>query len=95
MRVISILSGKGGVGKTTTVANLGLALSMVFNKKVVLLDGNSTTPDLGLHLGMYSFPHTLEDVLMGKVSITEALYHHPQGISILPPPCPLTPRRLT
>lgn len=84
MRVISILSGKGGVGKTTTVANLGLALSMVFNKKVVLLDGNSTTPDLGLHLGMYSFPHTLEDVLMGKIPITEALYHHPQGISILP-----------
>jgi septum site-determining protein MinD len=84
MRVISVLSGKGGVGKTTTVANIGIALSVLFNRKVVLLDGNSTTPDLGLHLGLYSFPYTLEDVLKRKVAIVEAIYHHPSGVDILP-----------
>lgn len=84
MRVISILSGKGGVGKTTTVANMGIALSTIFNTKVLLLDGNSTTPDLGLHLGVYSFPHTLEDVLKRKVPILETIYHHPSGVDILP-----------
>lgn len=84
MRIIAVLSGKGGVGKTTTVANTGLALSILYGKRVLLLDGNSTTPDLGLHLGLYSIPHTLEDVLGGKISIKEAIYRHPSGIDILP-----------
>ena len=37
-RVIVITSGKGGVGKTTTTANVGTALAML-GKKVVLVDG--------------------------------------------------------
>ncbi len=40
--VIVITSGKGGVGKTTTTANIGTALAMM-GKKVVLLD-----TDIGL-----------------------------------------------
>lgn len=84
MRVIGVLSGKGGVGKTTTVANIGLALSILYNRRVLLLDGNSTTPDLGLHLGLYSMPYTLEDVLQGKVKVKGAIYRHPSGVDILP-----------
>jgi septum site-determining protein MinD len=84
MRIIGVLSGKGGVGKTTTVANTGIALTDLYNKRVLLLDGNSTTPDLALHLGLYSLPYTLEDVLEGKVNIRDAIYHHPSGVDILP-----------
>jgi septum site-determining protein MinD len=40
--VIVVTSGKGGVGKTTTTANVGMGLSML-NKKVVLVD-----TDIGL-----------------------------------------------
>ncbi|MCS7123704.1 MAG: ParA family protein, partial [Candidatus Aenigmarchaeota archaeon] len=38
VRVISIFSGKGGVGKTILTANLAVALSSIFRKRVVLLD---------------------------------------------------------
>ena len=84
MRIIGVLSGKGGVGKTTTVANTGIALSVLYGTRVLLLDGNSTTPDLGLHLGLYTIPHTLEDVLEGRVGVREAIYRHPSGVDILP-----------
>lgn len=52
-RVIGILSGKGGVGKTTLVANIGTALSQDFGRDVVVLDANANSPHLGLHMGSY------------------------------------------
>lgn len=77
MVVIGVLSGKGGVGKTTVVANLGAVLSYEFEKKVVILDSCITTSHLGLHFGLYDEPpFTLIDVLERKVSITQAVYIH-------------------
>ena len=73
-RVIGILSGKGGVGKTTLAANLGTTLSHEYNKKVVLIDANVTAPNLDLHFGLYDeSKFTLRDVLNGKASLEEAL----------------------
>lgn len=85
-KIIGILSGKGGVGKTTIVANVSTALSYEFNKKVVILDSNITTSHLGLHFGIYDKPpFTLRDVLDGKVSINEAVYIHPiTGVRVIP-----------
>jgi septum site-determining protein MinD len=61
-RVITVLSGKGGVGKTFVTANLGVTLAEM-GKDVTILDGNLTTPNLGLHLGIPIFPRTIHDVL--------------------------------
>ncbi len=90
MRVISIISGKGGVGKTTTAANLGVALASEFKKEVVLIDGNITTPNLVLHLGIYSFSTSLEDILDGRVSISRAMQRHKSGVKLLPAPMALS-----
>jgi len=82
-RVITILSGKGGVGKTVSAINLGAALAK-FNKDVVVVDTNLTTPNVGLYLGVPLLPITLHDVLKGKNHITEAVYLHKSGVKIVP-----------
>ena len=82
-RVISVLSGKGGVGKTFLTANLGISLAEM-GKDVTVIDGNLTTPNLGLHLGMPIFPKTLHDVLKGRTRIHDAVYQHDSGLRIIP-----------
>ncbi len=81
-RIIGIVSGKGGVGKTVSTVNLGIAMSK-FNKKVTLIDADVTASNLGLQLGLYSFPKTLQDVLSGKARIENAIYEH-RGLKIVP-----------
>ena len=66
-RVIAIASGKGGVGKTTVAMNIGTALAHKFNKKVSLIDCNITTSHLGMYMGIYYSPVTLNKVLRGEV----------------------------
>jgi len=84
-RIIGILSGKGGVGKTTTVANLGTVLASYFKKKVIIVDCNITTSHLSLYLGMYYSPVTLNHVLTGKAKIHEAIYdYHVPGLRVVP-----------
>lgn len=82
-KVISIISGKGGVGKTTTSVNLGAALN-AFGKEVVVLDANLTTPNVGLHLGAPIVPVSLNHVLSGKAKVVEAIYEHDSGTKIVP-----------
>jgi len=82
-RIISVLSGKGGVGKTTLVSNLGAAL-VKKGKNIIIIDGNVTTPNLSLHLGIPFYPITLHDVLKKKIPIESAIYHHESGLKIIP-----------
>ncbi len=82
-RVIGVVSGKGGVGKTTTVINLSAAL-MEFGRNVIAVDADVKMSGLGLQLGMYYFPVTINDVLMEKGNIHEALYIHSSGLRIIP-----------
>jgi len=81
-RVICVISGKGGVGKTTTVTNLGLAL-MRQKQNVIIVDANVTTPNLSLHLGIPFYPVTLHDVLKGA-NPRDAIYEHESGLKIIP-----------
>ncbi len=82
-KLITITSGKGGVGKTTTAINLGAALN-AFGKEVIILDANLTTPNIGLHLGAPIVPITLNHVLLGKAKISDAIYEHESGTKIIP-----------
>ena len=82
-RIIAVASGKGGVGKTTVVANLAAALAG-FNKHVVAIDGNLTTSNLGLHLGIPLYPVTLQDVMKGTARLRDCLYNHPMGFTVVP-----------
>lgn len=82
-RIIGIVSGKGGVGKTTTTSNVGAALSLL-QKNTILVDGNLTTPNLSLHLGIPFYPYTLHDVLEGKIELEDAIFYHKSGLKIIP-----------
>ena len=82
-RIIGIISGKGGVGKTVTSINLTSALTY-FGKNAIALDGDIKTSGLGLQLGMYYFPVTINDVIKDEKSILSAIYIHPSGLRIIP-----------
>ena len=83
VRVINICSGKGGVGKTTVAANLGAALQR-FGRRAVVIDCNLTTAHLGLYVGVYSFPVTLNNFLRREAKLEDAVYKHSSGLSIIP-----------
>lgn len=82
-KIIAIISGKGGVGKTTSAINLGAALSDL-GKDVTVVDANLTTPNVGLHLGVPVVPVSLHDILKSEKHITESVYLHPSGLKIIP-----------
>lgn len=82
-KIITITSGKGGVGKTTTSINLATALNS-FGKEVIIVDANLTTPNVGLHLGAPIVPISLNHVLLGKAKVTDAIYEHESGTKIIP-----------
>jgi len=71
--VIVITSGKGGVGKTTTTANVGAGLAMR-NKKVVLVDADIGLRNLDLVLGLENrIVFDLVDVVEGRCKLRNAL----------------------
>ncbi len=81
--IIVITSGKGGVGKTTTAINLAAAMKY-FGEDVLIIDGNLSTPNVGLHLNSPEVPINLNHVLRGKAEPFEAVYEHESGIKIMP-----------
>ena len=83
-RVIGVISGKGGVGKSTITANLGASLAMRYRKEVVIIDCNLSTSHLSLSLGMYYCPVTLNNVLRVEKTVSESMYAHTSGMKIIP-----------
>ncbi|MCR5029950.1 MAG: septum site-determining protein MinD [Selenomonadaceae bacterium] len=74
--VIVITSGKGGVGKTTTTANLGVGLA-IRGKKIVLIDTDTGLRNLDLLLGLERrIVYTLVDVVQKRVNYGQALVRH-------------------
>jgi cell division ATPase MinD len=87
MRIISVSSGKGGVGKTTIAANLAALLAKKFGKDVMLVDCNITTSHLGLYLGVSHYPVSINHVIKGIAEVEDAIYNHPVGIKFMPASC--------
>ncbi len=72
-RVVVITSGKGGVGKTTTTANLGMCLARL-NFKVVAIDADVGLRNLDLLLGLENqVKYTAMEVLNGECRLDQAL----------------------
>ncbi len=77
-RVITITSGKGGVGKTTTTANLGVALARL-NKKVVMIDADVGLRNLDIVMGLENrIVYDLIDVIEGRCQLRQAMIKHKQ-----------------
>lgn len=83
-KVIGVISLKGGVGKTSSVANLGAVLANDFSKKVLVIDANFSAPNLGLHLGLVNPEVTVHDVLLNRANAKEAIYEHEAGFHLMP-----------
>ncbi len=72
-RVIVITSGKGGVGKTTTTANIGMALAS-HGRKVALVDADIGLRNLDLALGLENrIVYTILDVVEKRAEVRKAL----------------------
>lgn len=84
--VIVIASGKGGVGKTTSTANIGAGLARL-NKKVVLVDTDIGLRNLDVVMGLENrIIYNLVDVIEGNCRIRQALIRdrHYSNLYLLP-----------
>ena len=83
-RILAVANQKGGVAKTTTVASLGVALSEI-GRRVLIVD---LDPQACLTFSLGHDPETLEisvhDVLLGRVSVGMALVKTSDGPDLLP-----------
>ena len=85
-RVIVITSGKGGVGKTTTTANIGVALANL-DEKVALIDADIGLRNLDLALGLENrIVYDIVDVVEGRAKLRQALIKDKrnQNLALLP-----------
>jgi flagellar biosynthesis protein FlhG len=83
-RVISFSSGKGGVGKTSLVANLG-CLYAGNGKKVLLIDGDWSLGKLAITLGVRP-KFTIDKVLRGEVGLNDSIEKVRDGLGLLAAP---------
>ncbi len=75
-KVITITSGKGGVGKTTTTANLAMALARL-DKRVVAIDADIGLRNLDLVMGLENrIVYDLVDVIEERCSLRQAMIKH-------------------
>lgn len=82
MRIISVTSGKGGVGKTSFSVNLALALAE-YGYRVLILDGDLGLANVDVACGITP-KYTMEHLLAGEKTIEEIIVSGPKGIGILP-----------
>jgi len=81
-KIFGILSLKGGVGKTSSVVALGDAMSSL-GKKILLVDGNFSAPNLGLHLNVVDPETTIHHVLSRQINPSDAI-HKLEGFDLIP-----------
>lgn len=82
VRVITIASGKGGVGKTNVSVNLAIALASQ-GKDVTILDADLGLANIDVMLGLHS-DKNLSNVMNGECGLDEILLDGPNGIKVIP-----------
>ena len=81
-QVITITSGKGGVGKTNIVANIGFALGRL-GKRVLIFDADLGLGNLDVLLGITP-EYNLSHVIQGEKTLRDIVVPGPGGLQILP-----------
>lgn len=82
VRVITIASGKGGVGKTNLSVNLGISLSKL-GGRVLLMDADMSLANVDIMLGLQT-KYNLSHVLDGEKTLKEIIVDGPGGLKIIP-----------
>ena len=80
-KVITITSGKGGVGKTSVSVNLGLTLALS-GKKVLLFDADLGLANINVMLGVIP-KYNLYHVIKGHKKLKDIIIHTPEGLDII------------
>lgn len=81
-RVITVTSGKGGVGKSNFSVNISIALSEL-KQRVILLDADLGLANIDVILGITP-PYNLAHVIAGEKTIPEIMCEGPKGVRIIP-----------
>jgi pilus assembly protein CpaE len=84
--VMSVFSGKGGVGTTSMVANLGVALANRGDAKTVLVDLSFQMGDLGLMLDQpprYSLTDAFDEDVLSETKLRSIIAQHDSGVYVL------------
>lgn len=84
MRVISFASGKGGVGKTSLVSNMGL-ISSAAGSRTLLIDGDWSLGKLAMALGVRP-KHTIDHLLRQECTIDQLIEPVRDNLSIIAAP---------
>jgi flagellar biosynthesis protein FlhG len=82
VRVIAVTGGKGGVGKTSISANLGVAFAEL-GRRVMLLDADLGLANLDVILGLHA-ERNLSHVMKGECSLEDILVTGPKGMQVVP-----------
>jgi len=82
VRTLAVASGKGGVGKSTVVANLAVALGEL-GARVILFDGDLAQANLDLLLGVSS-RWDLGHVLRGEKTLEQIVVEGPENVRLIP-----------
>jgi flagellar biosynthesis protein FlhG len=81
-KVMTITSGKGGVGKTNVVVNLAIACQRQ-GKKVLIFDADLGLANIDIIFGLNP-KHNVEAVVSGEKSLSEIIVEGPEGVGIIP-----------
>ena len=81
-QIITITSGKGGVGKSSLTVNLGLALVKA-GKRVLLFDADLGLANINVLMGIIP-KYNLYHLMKGSKKMSEVIVHSPEGLDIIP-----------